>query len=139
MGGFAEETLAKIQEEEIEFPEEFPEVAKDLVLKLLEKDPHKRLGAGVAGSENDMFALKSHPFFKGIDFDNISKMDSPIPNLNKRKATIKEEIISKYRKVESQAPSSDQQIVGRYEEPVAPEHKSKIEDWRLEVTLIIIP
>lgn len=81
-----------------------------------------------------MFALKSHPFFKGIDFENISKMDSPIPNLNKRKATIKEEIIAKYRKVNSTATVADSQIVGRYEEPVAPEHKDKLEDWRLEVS-----
>ena len=132
-GGFAEETLAKIQEEDIEFPEEFPDEAKDLWLRLLEKDPRKRLGAGLPGSENDMIALKSHPFFKGIDFDNISKLDSPIPNLNKRKATIKEEIIAKYKKTTETNLINTDQLVGKYEEPVASEHKAKIEDWRFEV------
>ena len=33
-------------------------------------DPNMRLG--LPGSKNDMVAMKEHPFFKGIDFENIA-------------------------------------------------------------------
>ncbi len=38
----------------------------------------KRLGVGSEGSENDFRALKAHPFFKGIDFDNLANIEPPI-------------------------------------------------------------
>ena len=45
-----------------------PDEAKDLINKILVKDPLKRLGAGEPGSEYDINHLKSHPFFNGIDY-----------------------------------------------------------------------
>lgn len=36
-------------------------------------NPNERLGA--PGSQNDMKNLKNHPFFSGIDFDNLNKYD----------------------------------------------------------------
>jgi hypothetical protein len=46
-----------------------------LIEKLLRIDPIQRLGAGTAntdfGAENDMDALKAHPFFEGINFATL--------------------------------------------------------------------
>jgi serine/threonine protein kinase len=43
-------------------PEDAPEVAQDLIKRLLLKDPSKRLGA------DDLDKLKAHPFFEGVNF-----------------------------------------------------------------------
>jgi len=45
--------------------------ARDLILKLLERDPQKRLGSGTKGAEN----IKSHPFFKELDWSKLSKRE----------------------------------------------------------------
>lgn len=71
IGEYPEDTLLKIQEEEVQFPEGFPETAMDLCIKLLTKDPKLRLGNGAPGSKNDMKALKSHPFFDGVNFETL--------------------------------------------------------------------
>ena len=84
MGEFDHETWEKIVEEDPKFPEGFPEDAKDICMKLLKKDPANRLGAGISGSENDTFALKSHKFFTGIDFENLFEAESPIPKTMRR-------------------------------------------------------
>lgn len=39
---------------------------KDLIEKLLQLDPHDRIGC--KGSDHDIETLKAHPFFEGIDF-----------------------------------------------------------------------
>jgi 3-phosphoinositide dependent protein kinase-1 len=44
----------------------------------LTKDPSRRLGCGAKGSENDFEALKSHPFFEGIDWANLFNQKAPI-------------------------------------------------------------
>lgn len=67
----------KILELNYEFPEDFPEKAKDLVKCLLLTDPLKRLGSGSLGEENNFKALKLHPFFTGIDFDTLKKINPP--------------------------------------------------------------
>ena len=46
-------------------PDELSPIARDFVDKLLHPNPHKRLGA--KGAEE----VKSHPFFEGIDWDNL--------------------------------------------------------------------
>ena len=49
--------------------------AKDLINKMI-ADPNKRLG------KNGSQEIKSHPFFKGIDWDNIRNMKPPfVPDL----------------------------------------------------------
>lgn len=53
-----------------------PKEAKDLIQKILIKDPTKRIGYG----SKDYKEIMEHPFFKGIDFDNL--YEEPIP-LNK--------------------------------------------------------
>ncbi|KAF0687128.1 Aste57867_21099 [Aphanomyces stellatus] len=63
--------------EDFAYPEDFPEVAADLVSRLLIQDPKQRLGAGTDADGNGYDALKSHPFFAGIDWSNLSRMQSP--------------------------------------------------------------
>lgn len=48
--------------------------AKDIIDKLLEPDPAKRLGSGPNGVQD----IKNHPFFAEIEWDKIRKMDPPI-------------------------------------------------------------
>ena len=59
-------------------PEDMPQPAVDLIQSLLKLHPLERLGAGEPGSENDFSALKNHPFFKGIEFDNLHKKSPPL-------------------------------------------------------------
>ncbi len=54
-----------------------PEEAKDLITKILVKDPASRLGAGEPGTEYDIAHLKSHPYFKGIEWDNLHNLIPP--------------------------------------------------------------
>ena len=97
VGEFEEDTLQKIQFDPVSFPAEFPEHAKDLWFQLLEKNPYERIGWGPKGSEKDMFALKSHPFFEGIDFDNLYSCESPVPIPVVLRSTYKQNIINKYK------------------------------------------
>ena len=48
--------------------------ATDIIQKLLEKDPHKRLG-----SKNGIEEIKNHPFFKSINFDLILRKEVSAP------------------------------------------------------------
>lgn len=48
---------------------------KDLISKLLVKDPRKRLGGG----EHDALELKKHPFFRSLDWVALSEKRVPAP------------------------------------------------------------
>jgi len=45
--------------------------AEDLIVKMLKVEPKQRLG----GTLESMSELKKHPFFNGIDFEEVSKPD----------------------------------------------------------------
>lgn len=60
-----------IKERKIIFPNYLPVEAVDIIDKLLQIDPKKRLGAGDIGSDNEYDKLKAHPFFKGINFKRL--------------------------------------------------------------------
>ena len=90
----------KIEQLKIDFDEDdkiqIPEEAKDLISKILVKDPSKRLGAGLPGSDYDISHLKSHPFFKGISWNNLYKLNVPNSDnfdflLKNQKNQVKEE------------------------------------------------
>jgi len=51
----------------------------DLIVKLLNRDPRKRLGAG----EGDAEEIKKHPFFKGINWEDVlqRKLKPPKPQI----------------------------------------------------------
>ncbi|KAK6766652.1 hypothetical protein RB195_026126 [Necator americanus] len=63
--------MNKIQKLDFSFPPGFPEVANDLVSKLLVLDPSIRLGF------NNVDCLKTHDFFNGVDWKNIVEMKPP--------------------------------------------------------------
>jgi len=71
----------QILERHIIFPTTMPIDAVDLVDKLLQLNPLKRLGAGKEGTDLDFKSLKAHPFFKNLNFDRISNgsIAPPIP------------------------------------------------------------
>ena len=54
------------------FPKEFPELAKDLCLRLIRLEQDKRLGSGPGGFAK----LKQHEFFSGIDFATLRQNDT---------------------------------------------------------------
>lgn len=62
----------KITKLDYEFPEDFPEDAKDLIRKLLVLDPQQRLGTARGVEE-----VKEQPFFAGIDWDTIWTVEPP--------------------------------------------------------------
>ena len=53
--------------------------ALDLIVKLLNRDPKQRLGAGPGDSEE----IKEHPFFKTINWDDalLRKLKPPKPHI----------------------------------------------------------
>ena len=50
----------------------------DIIDKLLCLDPAQRLGCGSEGSLIDYKALRSHPFFRGINFNTLPKTSPPL-------------------------------------------------------------
>ena len=73
-----EETLDNIKNIKYNFEENdknnISEEAKDLISKILIKDPCKRIGY----NSYDYNEIKNHPFFKGINFDNLEKEQKPV-------------------------------------------------------------
>ena len=60
----------------LDYPPFVPEEAKDLISKLLERDPQKRIGSPAAGG---FATLKRHPFFAKVDFANIHNIQPETP------------------------------------------------------------
>ena len=86
----------KIEQHKIVFPKEVPEDARDLIIKLLDKDPNKRLGSGSSEEGLDFEHLKAHPFFKDIDFKNLYKL--PVPYKSEFQNLLNEEEVKKEKK-----------------------------------------
>lgn len=78
----------KVSSVKFQYPIGFPEVAKDLVNKLLVADPEKRLGA--LGFKE----LKSHPFFKDIDFDKLPTTTPPPIQPYPNKLVFEEDVLA---------------------------------------------
>ncbi|XP_023936762.1 3-phosphoinositide-dependent protein kinase 1 isoform X2 [Bicyclus anynana] len=70
-------TFQKILKLDYEFPEGFPADAKDLVEKLLVLDHKKRLGASDLETSDTYESIRQHPFFEGIDWENIWEQTPP--------------------------------------------------------------
>ena len=70
-----------ISENNLMFPEVVSDELKDLLRKMLDKNPKKRIGIG-----NDKQDLKSHPFFSDINWDLIlnKKIIPPVEMVNIR-------------------------------------------------------
>lgn len=64
-------TYINISEGTIKFKDDTNPVAKDFILKLLHQEPKERLGFNKEKNWIDYSQLRSHEFFKDIDFKNI--------------------------------------------------------------------
>ena len=64
-------TFQKVTAGKVVYPNNIPPIAKDIIDKLLVADPQNRLGS------QNMSDLKSHPFFKGVSWDNILSLVPP--------------------------------------------------------------
>ncbi len=67
----------KVLKLDYKFPDGFDKTAKDLVEKLLQLDPEQRLGYDDDIAEGIYTSIRSHPFFKGIDFANLRQQRPP--------------------------------------------------------------
>ena len=76
-------TFDKILNRQLEFPAEvnLTDATKDVVDRLLQVNPKRRLGAGRPGSSNDMEALRGHEYFRGIDFASLHLQPSPLTQI----------------------------------------------------------
>lgn len=75
------EISKRITSKEPPIPVSFSKEARDLVLKLLCKNPHLRIGSGASNANE----IKKHPFFKNLNWDNVYQRKVPvpfIPNIN---------------------------------------------------------
>jgi len=73
-------TFQRIIEGNLVFPDFVSPDARDVITKLLDVDHQTRLGSGSNGWED----LKSHSFFKGLDWKNLHKADvPPLPETKK--------------------------------------------------------
>ena len=90
-GGNNYATFKNIKKLQISFPQNvaISENAKDLIKKILIKDPSKRLGAGEPNTDLDLEHLKKHPFFKGIKWKNIINQNVPNSKIFKCKSNKK--------------------------------------------------
>jgi len=62
-----------IKNAKLQIPSYISPQAKDLLLKLLNKNPKQRLGVG------DKNEIKRHPFFKGMDWTKLYNRENPPP------------------------------------------------------------
>ena len=80
----------RIKNRDLTFPDGFPEVAQDIVEKLLALEPSERLGSEATGGID---ALKQHPYFEGVDWENIWESQAP---------PLKERLDAKLKKIQEQ-------------------------------------
>eukprot|EP00730_Choanoeca_flexa_P003004 TRINITY_DN11258_c0_g1_i1.p1 TRINITY_DN11258_c0_g1~~TRINITY_DN11258_c0_g1_i1.p1 ORF type:complete len:492 (+),score=136.50 TRINITY_DN11258_c0_g1_i1:71-1477(+) len=64
-----------ILHEEIRLPDHLSPAAKDILSKMLDKNPHTRLGGG----QGDSREITDHAFFASIDFDKLYNKQLPVP------------------------------------------------------------
>lgn len=84
-------TFQNIEKLEISFPNDISisESAKDLIRKILVKEPSERLGAGEEKTDFDLEHLKNHSFFQGIKWENLISQNVPYSKTFKFKSNKK--------------------------------------------------
>ncbi len=77
------QTFDKILNRRLVFPPEakLNKATKDLVDRLLQVNPIKRLGAGRPGSGNSLEALMSHEYFKSVNFAALESQEVPLTEI----------------------------------------------------------
>lgn len=63
--------------EDFAYPDTVPAVARDFIDRILLQNPKDRLGAGTDEEGNGYIALKSHPFFDGINWETLESQHAP--------------------------------------------------------------
>jgi len=63
LNSYREELFENIKNAPLDIPQYVSPIAKDIILRLLNRNPKKRLGT-ISGAEE----IKKHPFFKNIDW-----------------------------------------------------------------------
>ena len=77
--GKKEEIFYNIEYGELKIPDFISEKANNLLRRLLERDPNKRLGGGAKDAQE----IKEHPYFQDVDWDLIyNKKVKPPPANN---------------------------------------------------------
>eukprot|EP01006_Ploeotia_vitrea_P041700 TRINITY_DN66564_c12_g2_i1.p1 TRINITY_DN66564_c12_g2~~TRINITY_DN66564_c12_g2_i1.p1 ORF type:complete len:537 (+),score=332.58 TRINITY_DN66564_c12_g2_i1:161-1771(+) len=79
------EMYNKIQHGVLRFPPFLSDSCKDLIVRLLNRDPKKRLG-----SNKDIDDIKEHAFFKSLDFEKLMKKEVEVaykPKVNSNSDT----------------------------------------------------
>ncbi|XP_073205530.1 ribosomal protein S6 kinase alpha-5 isoform X3 [Lepidochelys kempii] len=69
------EISRRILKSEPPYPQEMSALAKDVIQRLLVKDPKKRLGCGPGGAGE----IRQHPFFQKINWDDLAAKKIPAP------------------------------------------------------------
>ena len=69
------EMYRKIQEAPLLFPPNLSNACKDLITKLLERDPKKRMGS----KDDDFKEIQKHAFFKSIDWQKLYNKEIEAP------------------------------------------------------------
>uniref|UniRef100_A0A8C4VPW0 Ribosomal protein S6 kinase alpha-5 n=1 Tax=Gopherus evgoodei TaxID=1825980 RepID=A0A8C4VPW0_9SAUR len=69
------EISRRILKSEPPYPQEMSALAKDVIQRLLMKDPKKRLGCGPGGADE----IRQHPFFQKINWDDLAAKKIPAP------------------------------------------------------------
>ncbi|XP_067412415.1 ribosomal protein S6 kinase alpha-5 isoform X1 [Emydura macquarii macquarii] len=69
------EISRRILKSEPPYPQEMSALAKDVIQRLLMKDPKKRLGCGPGGADE----IRKHPFFQKINWDDLAAKKIPAP------------------------------------------------------------
>uniref|UniRef100_A0AAR2LX87 Ribosomal protein S6 kinase n=1 Tax=Pygocentrus nattereri TaxID=42514 RepID=A0AAR2LX87_PYGNA len=57
------------------YPKDMGPLAKDIIQRLLIKDPKERIGSGPSGAQN----VKSHPFYQKINWEDLAAKKVPAP------------------------------------------------------------
>jgi serine/threonine protein kinase len=70
-----EQLYENIQRGPLKLPNFLSEDARSLLIALLNRNPHKRLGAGPNGADD----IKKHVFFKQIDWQQAESRQLPVP------------------------------------------------------------
>ena len=97
-------------EEPVKMDNCFSEEAKDLINKLLNVDPNKRLGYGKNGIEE----LKNHPYFKEINWKNLEELKVTPPFIPELRDSMDLKYINKKLEDNNQNNNNDNDVVDNY-------------------------
>lgn len=95
-------TFQKVIAGKVVYPTNIPEVAKDLINKLCVMDPFGRLGA------ENYAALKAHPFFASVNWDNILQ-STPVQQSYPERLIWQEDVIKEEEERQKQIRAQERQ------------------------------